>query len=501
MFRTPFLFDTMPKFKPALSPNEPDPALLDLLDLFERICLTAVEVVALLSSSGWLISSLGRILRSSGDLMSPLDALCALSAAIGFQLSSPYLRASFAAAFHSSSLVASPSSAPLSALPNSSRSTFARAPHRPQLALQPPGQSMAAYVAALAFTLLGIVMVLIQSRRRLASSIADVLLIPLIFLALVLVSGHLFRFVEVPRSISGNAASPETLFCIAILSLVAVMRHAQSSVYAVFIGRGIAGRIARFLAPVLVLLPFLREGTRILFIGAGRISPSFFSAILASMASLLSLCLLLYIARRISSMESQIHELSIRDELTGLSNLRGFRLLAEQGLRMARRSHVPFSLLFIDVDNLKDINDTFGHTVGSNILSDTGKILIATFRESDVLGRVGGDEFAVAGNFSQARHHRRYSPPPRGCRSAQCPPSHRNRPSASASATSHASPTPKKPSMTSSIRPTSPCTTKNASKNPAPPDSQPSPRLLARHYPLDSRFSVSHTSTRANSIA
>ena len=101
-------------------------------------------------------------------------------------------------------------------------------------------------------------------------------------------------------------------------------------------------------------------------------------------------------------MESEIHALSLRDELTGLSNLRGFRLLAEQALRMSRRSHVPFSLLFIDLDNLKEINDSFGHTVGSSILSDTGKILLATFRESDVLGRVGGDEFAVAGNFSQA---------------------------------------------------------------------------------------------------
>jgi diguanylate cyclase (GGDEF)-like protein len=101
-------------------------------------------------------------------------------------------------------------------------------------------------------------------------------------------------------------------------------------------------------------------------------------------------------------MESEIHELSLRDELTGLANLRGFRLLAEQALRMARRSHLPFSLLFIDLDQLKEINDTSGHSVGSNILSDTGKILRATFRESDVLGRVGGDEFAVAGNFSQA---------------------------------------------------------------------------------------------------
>jgi diguanylate cyclase (GGDEF)-like protein len=147
---------------------------------------------------------------------------------------------------------------------------------------------------------------------------------------------------------------------------------------------------------------------------------------LASLASLLSLGLLLYIARRISSMEFEIHALSLRDELTGLANLRGFRLLAEQALRMARRSHLPFSVLFIDLDNLKNINDSFGHTIGSKILSDTGKILISTFRESDVLGRVGGDEFAVAGNFSQAAitvavHRLREAVAHRNSRAAQEP--------------------------------------------------------------------------------
>jgi diguanylate cyclase (GGDEF)-like protein len=400
LFKAPFLFDTMPKFKPALSPNEPDPALLELLDLFERICLSAVEVVALLSASGWLIASLGRLLQSSGDLMSPLEALCALFAAIGFQLSSPYRgprsrRLAFIFACCVTLLGAS------ICIAHFVQTYLGPRTVSPAFALPLPAHSMAAYVA-LAFTLLGVVMVLTQSRARLGSRIADILVTLLCFLAFVLVSEHLFRLLEVPRPLSRNTAAPETLFCIAILSLIAILRHAQSSVYAVFIGRGIAGRIARFAAPVLVFLPFLCEGTRVLFIGSGRIPPSFFCAILASLASLLSLCLLLYIARRISSMESEIHALSLRDELTHLNNLRGFRLLAEQALRMARRSHVPFSLLFIDLDKLKEINDSFGHTIGSSILSDTGKILSATFRESDVLGRVGGDEFAVAGQFSHA---------------------------------------------------------------------------------------------------
>jgi diguanylate cyclase (GGDEF)-like protein len=414
----------MPKFKPALSPNEPDAALLDLLDLFERICLTAVELVALLSSSGWLIASLGRLLQSSGDLMSPLDALSALAAAVSFQLSSPrrgprsrrigFFLASFVAVLGASVCIAHFAEIYLGV-----RTVSLASPH------PMPAHSIGAFVA-LAFTLLGASMALIECRHRVASRIADLFIVLLCFLTLVLVAGNLFRFAENPRTFSGNLVPPETLFCLAILSLLAVLRHAQFSIYAVFIGRGIAGRIARVAAPILVFLPFLREDFRIVFIGAGRIPPSFFSAILASLASLLSLGLLLYIARRISSMESEIHALSLRDELTGLANLRGFRLLAEQALRMGRRSHVPFSVLFIDLDNLKNINDSYGHTIGSNILSDTGKILIATFRESDVLGRVGGDEFAVAGNFSQAAitvavHRLREAVAHRNVRAAQEP--------------------------------------------------------------------------------
>jgi diguanylate cyclase (GGDEF)-like protein len=414
----------MLKFKPALAPNEPDEALLDLLDLFERICLIAVGVVCLLSVSGWLIASFGRLLQSSGNLMSPLDAFSALAAAIGLRLSAPdraprARRIGFLFACCVTVLGASNCVASVLQISSGLRTPGFSTSH-PILA-----HSIAASVA-LAFTLLGTAMALIQSQRRVASHIADILLVVLCSLTLVLVSGSLFRFFEESHQFSSNTIAPETLICIALLSLIAVLRHVQSSIFAVFLGRGIAGHIARFAAPILILLPFVREGSRIFIIGSIRIPPSFSSAILASLASFLSLFLLLYIARRISNMESEIHALSLRDELTGLSNLRGFRLLAEQALRMARRSKAPFSLLFIDLDNLKEINDSFGHTIGSSILTDTGQILIATFRESDILGRVGGDEFAVAGQFSQvaiagAVHRLHDAVAQRNARSAQEP--------------------------------------------------------------------------------
>ena len=83
------------------------------------------------------------------------------------------------------------------------------------------------------------------------------------------------------------------------------------------------------------------------------------------------------------------------DELTGLYNLRGFMLLAEHDLKVARRRRVLSAIVYVDVDGLKEINDTCGHSAGSALLASTAKLLRHVFRECDVIGRLGGDEFAV----------------------------------------------------------------------------------------------------------
>ncbi|MDQ7787512.1 MAG: diguanylate cyclase [Thermodesulfovibrionales bacterium] len=94
-------------------------------------------------------------------------------------------------------------------------------------------------------------------------------------------------------------------------------------------------------------------------------------------------------------LEEDLRSLSLFDELTGLYNRRGFFTLAEQQLKVADRMKREMFLLFIDFDGLKSINDTFGHNEGSQALIDTANIMRETFRESDILGRIGGDEFVV----------------------------------------------------------------------------------------------------------
>ena len=94
-------------------------------------------------------------------------------------------------------------------------------------------------------------------------------------------------------------------------------------------------------------------------------------------------------------MQAALEGLSLLDELTGLYNRRGFLRLAEQHLKLAVRTKRGSLLLFVDLDGLKRINDSLGHAEGDRALEETAEILKGAFRTSDVIGRIGGDEFAL----------------------------------------------------------------------------------------------------------
>ena len=93
--------------------------------------------------------------------------------------------------------------------------------------------------------------------------------------------------------------------------------------------------------------------------------------------------------------EEMLRSLSLTDDLTGLYNRRGFMVLAEQQLKLARRMNRSAVLLYGDVDNLKPINDAWGHPQGDLALIEVTTILKEISRESDIVARLGGDEFAI----------------------------------------------------------------------------------------------------------
>jgi len=88
-------------------------------------------------------------------------------------------------------------------------------------------------------------------------------------------------------------------------------------------------------------------------------------------------------------------DLALVDELTGLYNRRGFLTLATRDLRVARRGDETLLVAFADLDDLKGVNDSAGHAGGDRALRDTASLLRRIFRDSDLVARIGGDEYAV----------------------------------------------------------------------------------------------------------
>ncbi len=98
---------------------------------------------------------------------------------------------------------------------------------------------------------------------------------------------------------------------------------------------------------------------------------------------------------RQNQVESELSHLAISDELTGLYNRRGFLLLGSERMKLAHGMKKNVLLFFADLDNLKQINDQFGHKEGDEALLKTAEIFRNTFRNSDITGRFGGDEFTA----------------------------------------------------------------------------------------------------------
>ena len=103
---------------------------------------------------------------------------------------------------------------------------------------------------------------------------------------------------------------------------------------------------------------------------------------------------LIYSLERHEILES-LYRTTIVDELTGLYNRRGLYTLGNQQIELAKRHNDDIFIFFLDLDGMKTINDTLGHDFGDKALVDTSKIMHKSFRTTDILSRVGGDEFVV----------------------------------------------------------------------------------------------------------
>lgn len=98
---------------------------------------------------------------------------------------------------------------------------------------------------------------------------------------------------------------------------------------------------------------------------------------------------------RLIEARTEVAELALQDDLTGLRNRRAFIEIGGEHIALARRLGRPSTILFVDVDGLKQINDRLGHAAGDSALRRVGAALQSSFRDADLIARLGGDEFVV----------------------------------------------------------------------------------------------------------
>ncbi|HMK55484.1 MAG TPA: GGDEF domain-containing protein [Dissulfurispiraceae bacterium] len=97
----------------------------------------------------------------------------------------------------------------------------------------------------------------------------------------------------------------------------------------------------------------------------------------------------------LKNLEAELYALSLSDDLTGLYNRRGFLTLGDQQIKVAKRMKRSLLLIYADMNDMKKINDTYGHALGDAAIKAVAGIMKGTFRESDIVARIGGDEFAI----------------------------------------------------------------------------------------------------------
>jgi diguanylate cyclase (GGDEF)-like protein len=111
--------------------------------------------------------------------------------------------------------------------------------------------------------------------------------------------------------------------------------------------------------------------------------------------SYLEMTRILQSARENEISREKIEQLAYTDSLTGLYNRRGFLLHADKHLQVARTEQEVVTIACIDLDGLKSINDQYGHHAGDQAIANAANIFKKVFRQNDLLGRIGGDEFLI----------------------------------------------------------------------------------------------------------
>lgn len=376
-----------------LGSSQPDLRLLERLGLVQGVCLALAAMIAVPVLGGWLIPGVAALLPYGWSDMKPNSAAGMLLGAASLALSGsrqgdralPLIRVLAVA------LLLMTGSALFEHLGGriTGIDTFLAA----DAGADNPG--LMSLQTSIFLLLLGMSVSFARARKNALAVFVDTLTVGLLVVAVVVLAGYCFGATRLFGQSSFTSSSSQTVLCMALLAFVAVGRRTEYGYLSVLVGAGIGSQISRAILPVALLLPFLLEAGGAYATNTGMLAAPYAAALIAAITAIALFGLGILMAWRINDLERDLRQMSLTDDLTGAFNARGFHVLGEQALLHVRRAGIALTVLYFDIDGLKDVNDAFGHDVGSQLVRDVAGLLRKTFRSADIVARVGGDEFAV----------------------------------------------------------------------------------------------------------
>jgi diguanylate cyclase (GGDEF)-like protein len=251
---------------------------------------------------------------------------------------------------------------------------------------------------ATAFTLVALAVALLRADSRSRRSISAGAALLAALLSWVALNGYLFGVWPLNGAASYSGMALPSAALLFLLSLGVTVMEPRGWPARIVLSRNMGGMLSRWLLPAAVLAPPLLGWLIGQLQSLGAYDDPFGWTLYAVVSSAGSVGLILLLAHRMSVMDAErvaATELSRHDPLTGLLNRRAFDVSLDQLFRLAKRHVRPLSLLMLDVDNFKSYNDTFGHPAGDELLQRLAELLGKHPRATDLVARVGGEEFAM----------------------------------------------------------------------------------------------------------
>ena len=259
--------------------------------------------------------------------------------------------------------------------------------------------------AAATFLALGLALLMVDEETGPGRRPAQVLTLWGVFAAVMSLSGYINGASAKLRIFSFTPVAVYVALVLSMMSIAILFARPRVGLAGDLTGRFPGSSMARRFLPAVIIVPILAAWIRMRVQQAGFFGIQLGLSVNVAI-NVVTLSALVWLnARQLNDAEKSLekvreaknllYDVSLKDELTGLYNRRGFLTFAEEQIKLACSGRRELLVVFADVDGLKAINDGHGHSEGDRALKSTAEVLLTVFRDTDVVARMGGDEFAV----------------------------------------------------------------------------------------------------------